>query len=206
MQKEISLDRLKFAGHILKELKDINTVLDVGCREGLLRSWLPDRIRYFGNDLFQNSTGTVDYVGDISNLDVASKFDVIVALDILEHVEQPSIVFDKLYSLANVALVVSLPNCYGLKSRLNFAFNGQLGGKYEFTSALVMDRHRWIMSRPEIIKFYLDKGVQHGSLAVSTLDMKYGDPNGKFISKLRSVFRILPLNLCTETVFGVFVK
>lgn len=200
------MDRLKYAGELLSGLPAINSVLDVGCREGKLRTMLPYHIKYASNDLYQNSTGTVDYVGDISTLVIPQSFDAVVALDILEHVEYPSQLFDKLLSLADVALIISLPNCYDLKSRFKFACNGQLGGKYLFGNEISQDRHRWIMSRTEIIKFFIEKSIQHTIQQYSILDMKYGDPTGTPISRVRSIFRLLPSTLCAETVFGVFIK
>lgn len=200
------MNRLKFAGQLIDKLSDINSVLDVGCRDCELKDWVPLNIKYFGNDLYQNKLGTVDYVGDMSMLKVDQKFDLVVALDILEHVENPTLLFEKLLTLANIALIVSLPNCYDLKNRLKFLLRGHLGGKYAFTNKVIEDRHRWIMSRPEIRQFYFDKALQHHVSDKSLFDMKYGDPNGSYISRMRSVARFLPPNLCTETVFGVFVK
>lgn len=200
------MNRLKFAGQLISKINNAHTLLDIGCRDCGLKAWLPESLCYSGNDIYQNKYGTVRYVGDITKLEVNEKFDLVVALDILEHVEQPSLVFDKLINLTNVALITSLPNCYDLKSRYKFVFQGELGGKYYFLSDIIEDRHRWIMSRTEIHKFYLDKVKQHAVGNISIHDMKYGDPTGALSSRIRAIARVLPNNLCTESVFGVFIK
>lgn len=200
------MNRLKFLGQLACKWSGVNSVLDVGCRECGLKSWLPQGMAYSGNDLYQNKHGTVRYVGDISKMELVERFDLVVALDILEHVEQPSMVFDKLINLSNKVLIISLPNCYDLKSRVKFMFGGRLGGKYEFLSKTIEDRHRWVMSRPEIYEFYRDKARQHGVAGLSINDMKYGDPGGSGMSRARALARVLPSNLSTESVFGVFQK
>lgn len=200
------MNRLKFASQLIKNSNNITSLLDVGCRSCDLKTWIPSEIQYYGSDLYQNKTNTVDYVGDITNLNVNQQFDLVAALDILEHVEQPSILFDKLYSIANIGLIVSLPNCYDFKYRLKFLFDGHLGGKYIFSSEIIEDRHRWVMSRDEINKFYENKAKTHAISNYFTADMQYGDPSGSVLSRIRSLVRLLPPNLCTETVFGVFMK
>ena len=200
------MNRLKFASQLIKNTNNITSLLDAGCRNCDLKIWLPSEIQYYGSDLYQNKNNTVDYVGDITHLNVNQQFDLVVALDILEHVEQPSLLLDKLFSIATIGLIISLPNCYDLKGRLKFLLSGHLGGKYIFSSEIIEDRHRWLMSRHEIKQFYEDKAKIHNVSNYLIADMKYGDPDGSFPSKMRSITRLLPSNLCTETVFCVFIK
>src|SRR5215210_3282913 len=129
------MGRIQFAAEILRPLAP-KSVLDVGCRDGSLADLLPGT-DYAGADL--RSGPRVKYVGDVARLQLEEKFDAVVALDILEHLENPSEMFDRLAPLADRWLLISLPNCYDLKSRLKFAIKGQLGGKYVFSEAHPQD-------------------------------------------------------------------
>jgi 2-polyprenyl-3-methyl-5-hydroxy-6-metoxy-1,4-benzoquinol methylase len=199
--------RIEFAHQCLSTLDGISSLLDVGCRGCELKAYLQPHIAYAGLDLEQNKQGTVTYVGDVMTLPLSQRFDCIVALDVLEHVENPGVLFDRLVALARNHLLISLPNCYDLKGRVKFAFRGNLGGKYTFSAHAPIDRHRWLTGREEIYAFYRDKAAQHG-LQHEAIDMLYGSfDSPRFSSRIRALSRLaLPRNLCTATVFGVFSR
>jgi hypothetical protein len=201
------MNRVEFASQILLRLDGISTLLDVGCRGCELKGHLPSSIAYSSVDLKQNAEGTVTYVGDVVSLRLIEQFDCVVALDILEHVEDPGLLFDRLAGLTRRHLLISLPNCYDLKGRIKFSMHGTLGGKYLFTAHSPLDRHRWLMGRQEILEFYSDKARQHG-LNYQSADLLYGNPHSVSLrSKLRALSRfLLPRALCTSTVLGIFDK
>src|SRR5687768_5928585 len=143
------MSRIGFAASILKPLAP-RSILDIGCRDSSLANLLP-AAEYAGADLRPGPR--VKYVGDVTRMQMDQTFDAVVALDILEHLENPSEMFDRLVPLADRWLLISLPNSYDLKSRLKFAVKGQLGGKYVFSEAHPQDRHRWLMNRDEINAF-----------------------------------------------------
>lgn len=152
------MNRIKLAASAIN-YSNIKTVLDVGCRSGILKKYLPSKLEYFGNDLI--SGANVHYVGDIMDIDFDRRFDCVFALDILEHVDMLHDLFDKLVSLSNESLIVSLPNTYDLKSRYKFVIKGHLGGKYKFSGLNSLDRHRWLMSYDEIYHFFQVKASQY---------------------------------------------
>ncbi len=198
------MSRLHLAAQLV-EKSGARSVLDVGCREGALADLLPSAVEYAGADLFPDARGRVTYVGDISDLRVDRKFDAVVALDILEHLEAPSSVFDRLISLAGTRLIVSLPNCYDLKSRFGFAVRGKLGNKYDVGVENPVDRHRWLMNRSEIEAFYVAKAHEHNS-ALRIIDLRYGD-SGRSTATARAgrvASHVLPRSLTAETVIGEF--
>lgn len=186
--------------------KEITSVLDVGCRDCSLQRRLKREVQYVGADLIQNNEGTVTFVGDITQLEISETFDCVFALDVLEHVADPDALFDKLVLLSSKAVVISLPNCYDLKGRLSFALKGSLGGKYVFDGNAQKDRHLWLMGRSEISRFFFMKAQQH-ALRLRIFDVLYGDPSSQRLSsRLRSIARVLPRNLSTATVIGLFEK
>lgn len=197
--------RSDFGAKILRPLQP-RSILDIGCREGSLADHFPG-VDYAGADLVQNASGRVKYVGDVSGIDFGRSFDAVVALDILEHLDEPSAFFDRIVSSADRIILVSFPNTYDLKSRVRFSVAGQLGGKYCFREETQGDRHRWLMNRIEIQEFYRAKARKHG-LILRQFDLSYGDSaSGTFRSHMgRLLSRVLPLSLTAETIFGLFTK
>lgn len=197
------MGRIQFAAEILRPLAP-KSVLDVGCRDGSLADFLPGT-DYAGADLRPGPR--VKYVGDVTRMQMDRKFDAVVALDILEHLENPSEMFDKLVPLADRWLLISLPNSYDLKSRMQFAIRGHLGGKYVFSEVHPQDRHRWLMNREEINAFARAKATAHG-LSLRLLDMTFGAAGGRSLSTVagRIASRALPRSLSTATVFALFAR
>jgi len=197
------MSRIGFAASMLKALSP-RSILDIGCRDGSLADLLPDA-EYAGADLRPGPR--VKYVGDVTRMELSRKFDAVVALDILEHLENPSEMFDRLVPLAERLLLISLPNSYDLKSRIQFAAKGHLGGKYVFGEIHPQDRHRWLMSRAEIQEFARAKAAKHG-FAIRLFDMTFGSSGNRSLSGLAGRFAssLLPRSLSTATVFALFEK
>jgi|SRR5256885_12538696 len=197
------MGRIQFAAEILRPLAP-KSVLDVGCRDGALAELLP-AADYAGADL--RSGPRVKFVGDITRMQLDETFDAVVALDILEHLDNPSEMFDRLVPVADRWLLISLPNSYDLKSRMQFAIRGHLGGKYVFSEIHPQDRHRWLMSRTEIQEFARAKSMKHG-LAVRLVDMTFGSSGERTLAASAGRFAsaVLPRSLSTATVFALFEK
>jgi SAM-dependent methyltransferase len=200
------MSRLYYASETLQRLGS-RSVLDVGCRTCELADLLDQTVAYAGADLVADVNGRVKYVGDICTLQIKDQFDAVVALDILEHLENPWAVFDVLVASARRHLVVSLPNCYDLKSRIRFLAGGPLGGKYAFRTNEFGDRHRWLMNRAEIVSFYEEMARKH-DLRLQVSDLTYGQGGHSTVSSRfgRALSFILPRNLVAETVFAVFSR
>ena len=197
------MSRIGFAASILEPLEP-RSILDIGCRDCSLADLLP-AAEYAGADLRPGPR--VKYVGDVTRMQMDKRFDAVVALDILEHLESPSEMFDRLVPLAERWLLISLPNCYDLKSRMQFAIKGQLGGKYVFSEVHPQDRHRWLMNRHEIYEFANAKAAKHG-LAVRLVDMTFGSSGNRSPAASAGRFAsvVLPRSLSTATVFALFEK
>lgn len=197
------MDRVAVAARSAHALA-VESVLDVGCRDGQLRRLLPAQVHYSGCDLLPGEN--VRYVGDIRSIEIGERFDCVIALDMLEHVDDLHALFDRLAGFAGRAMIVSLPNCYDLKGRFKFAFRGRLGGKYEFSPVPVLDRHRWIMGYEEIRDFYAAKARQHG-FALTVHDIAYGERGSwRVTSVLGLASRVLGPRLTCESVLGVFSR
>lgn len=198
------MSRIKFAAAILRPLCP-KSILDVGCRDASLLDEFPI-VPYAGADLVPDKLGRVKYIGDITEIDFDRRFDTVVALDILEHLDRPGELFDRLVALADRLILVSLPNTYDLKSRVMFV-RGQLGGKYEFCEDPPADRHRWLMNRNQIVAFYEAKAARH-DLSFQEFDLTYGaSMNSDLTARCgRVLAKILPPSMAAETIFGLFSK
>ena len=151
----ISLSR---TGYVAKKIGKLNgdKILDVGCREMVLKEHLEGDFIYKGLDYISNKSDDPSFInhnlenGLPNNLE---KIDITIALDVLEHIENIHGVFKEFFATTNKTIVVALPNMGYYKFRLNFLFKGILSGKYYFSENKILDRHRWIPNYNTIDKF-----------------------------------------------------
>jgi SAM-dependent methyltransferase len=126
-------------------------VLDVGCRSRELEQALADRaVSYIGFDLYPPG----DVVGDLGEgIPLPDdNADVVVALDVLEHVDGIYEAFAELCRVARSHIVISLPNAYVLKHRWR-VLRGQVAGKYGLPEEPPPDRHRWLFPLTDARRF-----------------------------------------------------
>jgi SAM-dependent methyltransferase len=126
-------------------------VLDVGCRGRELREALDGRpIRYLGLDRHPPA----DVVADLSDgIPLADgEADIVVALDVLEHVDGIHAAFEELCRVARGHIVIALPNAYVLNARWR-QLRGQRGGKFGLPEEPPADRHRWLFSLDDARRF-----------------------------------------------------
>lgn len=136
-------------------------VLDVGCRsEGFKRALYDQNVYYKGLDLSQPA----DIIG---NLEIGlpfsnESFDVVVALDVLEHTNNIYHSFNELCRVARKYVVIALPNIYDIRFRAKFLKGHPLSGKYGLPAEPVADRHRWLFSFKEARSFCHHRANLHG--------------------------------------------
>ncbi len=127
-------------------------VLDVGSRSGNLKRALGERITgYTSVDIIPPA----DIVGSIEEgLDRPDgAFDVVVALDVLEHTNDFHRAFRELCRLARHSVVISLPNAYDYLARARYIQGKPISGKYGIPLEPVLDRHRWLFSLTDASRF-----------------------------------------------------
>jgi len=136
------------------------TLLDAGCRTMALRPYLIGCREYFGTDLIP-AKGVLqcDLEEPLDFEDNA--FDIVTALDVLEHLNNPHGALKELIRVARKAVFVSLPNIYYIKFRWNFLRGRGVSGKYAFSPNPIVDRHRWMVSHEEALEFVLENARGH---------------------------------------------
>ena len=167
---KISLDRTEY---VAKKLGKHNgdKVLDIGCREMILKEYLEGNFNYLGLDYISKKSNAPDFINH--NLekglpDNLINIDTIVALDVLEHIDNIHDVYREFFFIADKTVVVALPNMAYYKFRINFLIKGVLSGKYIFSEKKILDRHRWIPNYQSIDKFIYENTPS--GWAIKTVD------------------------------------
>ena len=190
-QKKL-LPKFRQVARLARE-RGVRSLLDVGCRDCILYTALQaeglDAIWYAGADLFQNEAGTVDYVGDITRgiaVDSGS-YDMVSALDVLEHLDDLQAGLDELDRIARRYIVVALPNMAHFQFRVRLLLKGRLNSKYDLKYGYGADRHRWVTVLPQTDDYFrrycADKGY-----TLQTVYTSLGSPR---LSRLENVFKAL---------------
>ena len=161
----MTMQRLPMTGELIERLHQDYSLLDLGCRTMALKRHLSSCRMYRGADLVGgDGIFQCDLEKGLSSFSDNS-FDVVVALDVLEHLENCHNLLQEMKRVAKKNVIVSLPNMFYLKFRFLFFFKGFLSGKYSFSRVPILDRHRWIMSFEEATNFVdancVDLTVQH---------------------------------------------
>ena len=146
------------AGRINEKHSDYS-LLDAGCRAKDLQPLLNGCREYCGTDLISGEgVLAIDLEQPLPIEDGA--YDIVVALDVLEHLDNPHRALRELYRVARKAILISLPNVYYIYFRWRFLLGCGLSGKYRFPTSPVVDRHRWVLSCDEAVAFVYENSKE----------------------------------------------
>ncbi len=167
------------------------SVLDVGADECKLHNHLKNT-RYVG----------VDKKGCDINLDLDKEtipgtyreYHVALCFDVLEHLENIHLVFDRICYLADKYVLISLPNCYN--GILSFIQAGQYSKEtnmkfYGLPVEPPLDRHRWFFSGKEAYNFVKTRGTKNGFELVEVIDTAKLGKKGIKGSKLNLLKKLM---------------
>lgn len=142
-------------GKSLNTLNHRRKILDVGCRGCELRKYVEEFADYVGVDLYQNPEGSVTHVLDVSKgLPFSdSSFSDVIALDLVEHLDDFEGGMRELLRVTKANLIVMLPNMAHPIFRFKFLFTGRLSGKYDLVYGQGQDRHRWLTTLTQSDEF-----------------------------------------------------
>jgi SAM-dependent methyltransferase len=125
------------------------TLLDVGARDRTLARHLGEgKLVYRSADKAGAHDHAIDLERPLPFADGA--FDVVVALDCLEHVERLHAALAELIRVSRGTTVIALPNLACWQHRLSFLRHGRLAtDKYDLGPVAPADRHRWLTVLPQ---------------------------------------------------------
>mgnify|MGYP002777797150 CR=1 FL=1 len=139
-------DVAKFQG-VVNALPDVwgGRVLDCGARSGNMAAVLRGRVAsYTSLDLVPPADVVASLDAPLPIPDRA--FDVAVVLDVLEHTNDLHFALGEVCRVAARHVVVSLPNCFDVTSRLRILRGRHISAKYGLPVERRLDRHRWFLS------------------------------------------------------------
>ena len=137
-------------------------MLGVGCDRRYLAAFIKGK--YLGIDI----TGQPDLVVNLEHgLPFRDRsFDIIIAFDVFEHLDNIHYVFDELCYVAKQYVIVGLPNMYEWHFRLMFLLDRKLSGKYGLPCDPPVDRHRWLFGLNEARGFVKQRAAKNGFAVV----------------------------------------
>ena len=127
-------------------------VLDIGCGSKHFGTLFQNgKVRYYCLDLFPPADIIASLELRLPFRD--SKFDTVIALDVLEHTENIYKAFGEICRVARRYVLITMPNGLDVKSRFRFLLGMGISGKYGLPMDPPRDRHRWIFSFKEAQRF-----------------------------------------------------
>jgi len=175
----MSLQRLEMVSEYLNRNFQDYTLIDLGCRTRDLFPLLDACKTYTGTDLEDGENVTACNLEQVLPFDDDS-FDIVCALDVLEHLENAHRAFEEIKRVGKKAAIISLPNIAHWSFRLRFLFKGYLSGKYKFHESTVVDRHRWVTNYAESKNFIEKNSVDY---KVEFIDIVPKRGRTKFVSQ-----------------------
>jgi hypothetical protein len=201
----IYADRFLFLEEVLRrEGIDLaqSSVLDLGARSMQIHKRFKPR-EYLGIDFDEAMTShpLMRHFDLEQDLDLGRRYDFVMALDVLEHLESFHRKLEQMREHARLGLIIALPNMYHYLYRARFLMGLRLGTKYDLGLERSADRHRWLFTPREALaligsKFpesafsvtaYGQRGSYRGLLARS-IDMALPLPS---LAKANTLFFVI---------------
>jgi len=197
-------DKTRVVARLVKNAK--GTLLDVGARDRRLAGVLAQ-----GGDVYFSAdrSGAHDYSIDLEKpLPFRERqFDMVVCLDVLEHVERIHAAFGELARVAGSLLIIALPCLGSWGRRWHFLWHGHLGtGKYDLTPDPIQDRHRWLTVYPQINAFMETQAIRNGFELERTIEQVEGSRLSRLIKLTLAWLRLVPEGAFTGRCIYVLRK
>jgi hypothetical protein len=160
----------------LEETGAKGSLLDVGARDRILLEFLPStRFDYMSADLGSGHDFQLNLEQPLPFRTGA--FDYVVALDVLEHLENIHQAFRELVRVMRRSAVIALPNLAVDSKRKRFLETGRLGhGKYDLLPDHQGDRHRWVTVYPDMERFIAENSAKCGVTVEAVFEEIEGGP------------------------------
>jgi len=194
------MNKYEFATFLIKICQiEFSNILDVGCRNGILKQYLPATIDYCGIDV--NPDSNCDHIVDISKKTqfIDRQFQLLIALDVAEHIDDIYFAISEMLRIADTC-IIALPNMYKLGMRYRFFRGRSLCNKYALSIQNSLSggyRHKWIFTPEEAIAFMKSIAIEndyHMTFHYYYSDLKW---------PLSYMNKLLPANLSAEAIYFI---
>ncbi len=186
-----------------KEFEASRKVLDVGCDYNSLKDILGPKVT--GVDLYGNPDYKIDFEREKLSRFKDNMFDSVVCTEVLEHLENLHEMMGELSRVSNRYIIVSLPNCMNLFTRISILFCGKAGKFYGLPNKRPDDRHRWFFSHVDIDQFF-QKYAAENSLVIAKKFLHCNYSN-HWKGKLTRIFvRFLDLDSASQSYWILLEK
>ena len=201
MVRKLERDLQRFIEAVQLAGSDYESVLDIGCRDKILKDFIIKEAKYQGID-YKDSNEILGHNLEYGIPFEDNSFDIVFALDVLEHVENIHFLFDEILRVTKLEAIVALPNMSYWKFRLRFLKGKDISDKYIFSPVKVLDRHRWLTSYNSTIKFVSENAKGHDV----TIKRGFYQYRSRILSLIDSFFSRKFPNLFTYVIFFKIVK
>ena len=86
-----------------------DSVLDIGCRDASIKKLLCKSVKYVGIDTDPEVDASYVYKKDFMKLNTLRKYDIVIAMQTLEHLPDPVKAIHKMRKLSKGYLIISVP-------------------------------------------------------------------------------------------------
>lgn len=213
-------DKPRWVVQNFNKLFKVKSVLDIGCDKKQLKNFLPfDVTRYIGIDISNEADIKID-LESAQPLPLEDKeFELVVALDVLEHLENIHQIFDEACRISSKYILISLPNNlqaaikgyvfkrYNKDPQYQFQY-GKYAKFYGLPFERPVDRHRWFFNSEEAEDFLRYRANKHGfKIADIQYEIDFQSPLKRLIKKIATGFsRRRMLNFYSGTIFFVLER
>lgn len=181
-------DRKTKAKYVWLKYKEIlhGKILDVGADEQYLKQYLSNNDQYVGIGL-----GNCDIRLDLEKTKIPfpiNEFDVVLCLDVLEHLDNIHDFFDEICRVSNKYIIVSLPNPWADFFHMLRNRDYKPGMPVKFYGLPIdkpVDRHKWFFSNEEAINFVQTNGEKNN------FRITHFDYSGKKSEGRNQLFRLI---------------
>lgn len=190
-------DRKSKAEYVWRKYRSLlqnASVLDVGADQCYLKDHIDDSTTYFGIGLGGNPDQQVDLESGKLPFE-PKRFDCVLCLDVLEHIESIHSIFDELCRVSRQSVVISLPNPWanfwrmlrkGHAPEMPFKFYGLPEERPE-------DRHRWFFGADDAMSF-IEARAERNHFEIRQMDFGQDDRNVGRLVRLKRRIQTLGLS------------
>jgi hypothetical protein len=198
-----------FHNLIKNNFQDVNSIINMGSGGKNYLKKLKKNIKVIDVDI----SGEVDLKLNLEKKKIPfkkSSFDMSVALDTLEHLDNFHEVFEELMRVSKKYIIISLPNCFDVFFKVFFNKrtndinqNGFYNKFYGIPINKPTDRHKWFFTVDDIERFFTLKSKEN-NYRVEFLFPKYKSIKSKILNLFLS--KRLSKNILTKYCWIILTK